>query len=63
MRAPQAPQVRGSASNIFRTKRAHVLRASLENSALSRWSAVLAASAPAPAAGALASLPRFEYAP
>ena len=36
MRAPQAPQVRGSASKIFRIRRAHVLRASLEKSELSR---------------------------
>jgi len=38
MRVPQAPQVRGSASNIFRTRRAHVLRASLEKSELFRGS-------------------------
>jgi hypothetical protein len=62
MRAPHE-HTRGSASKIFRTKRAHVLRASLDNSALSRWPAVLAAWVPAPAAGAPASLARFEYVP
>ena len=55
MRAPQAPQVRGSASKIFRTRRAHVLRASLEKSELSRSSG-----AGAPAAGLSACLPRAD---
>jgi hypothetical protein len=35
MGALQAPQVRGSASKIFLSKRAHVLGASLEESELS----------------------------
>jgi len=63
MRAPQA-QMRGSASKIFLIKRAQVLRASLEESELSRASG---AGAPAPglSAGSPAQtiLPRLEYAP
>ena len=61
MREPQAPQVRGAASKIFRTNRAQVLRASLEKPELSR-----ASGAEAPAtelSGSLLAqtiLPRFE---
>jgi hypothetical protein len=44
MRAPQA-QTSGSTSKIFLSRRAHVLRASLEKSALSRSGGVFAVTA------------------
>ena len=61
MRVPQAPQVRGSASNIFRTRRAQVPRASLETSALSRASGSGAPADGQPACQlAQTTLPRLE---
>ena len=60
MRAPHAPQVRGSASKIFLIKRAHVLRASLEKSELSRSPARMPGSGWSARAGARRTLPRLE---
>jgi hypothetical protein len=60
MREPQAPQVRGSASKIFRIKRAQVLRASLDKSELSRSPAGMAGSGLSARAGSRKTLPRLE---
>jgi len=64
MPALRRAHVRGSASKIFLIKRAQVLRASLEKSALSRASA---AGAPGQGLSACSPaqtiLPRLEYAP
>ena len=58
MRAPQA-QTRGSTSKIFLSRRAHVLRASLEKSALSCSGCVFAAEpALSPSADEMAALAR-----
>jgi hypothetical protein len=61
MRAPQA-QTRGSTSKILLSRRAHVLRASLEKSELSCSGCVFAAKpALSPSADEVVTLARLEW--
>ena len=60
LRAPQVPQVRGSASSVFRTRHADVLRASLDISELSRSQAGMPGTGLLARAGARGNLPRLK---